>query len=153
MKIIFQVIVALVISSCIFATMRFTDNQDGTITDNGTGLVWQKCSEGQSATDCSGLAVTVNWQSALQYCRALDLANRAWRLPNGNELKSIVDYAYVTPSINSTFFPNTSASYYWTSTTVDNDATSSWWVRFNAGDSGKYAKTTGLCVRCVADGP
>jgi len=36
----------------------FTDNGDGTITHTKTGLMWAKCSEGQSGTNCATGATT-----------------------------------------------------------------------------------------------
>ena len=70
----------------------FTDNTDGTVKDNATGLIWQKCSRGQGATDCSGTATTATWSDAITYCSGLSLvAGKTWRLPQVNELKTIVD--------------------------------------------------------------
>lgn len=62
---------------------NFLDNGDRTITDNATGLLWQK-EDSKSAMD---------WKSALLYCEGLDLAGEKWRLPNAKELQSIVDYS------------------------------------------------------------
>ncbi len=36
------------------AQAAFTDNADGTVTDTTTGLMWDKCSWGQTITNCSG---------------------------------------------------------------------------------------------------
>ncbi|MBV5349935.1 hypothetical protein JZU71_01895, partial [bacterium] len=45
--------------------MSFTDNANGTITDNNTGLLWQKCSVAQNNdATCSGTATTHNWYQA-----------------------------------------------------------------------------------------
>jgi len=61
----------------------FTDNGDGTITDNATGLMWQQADDGN----------TYDWQGALKYAEELDLAGYDdWRMPNAKELQSIVDY-------------------------------------------------------------
>jgi hypothetical protein len=62
---------------------QFVDNGDGTITDNATGLTWQKADSGRG----------MNWSQALAYAENLDLAGQTdWRLPNAKELQSIVDY-------------------------------------------------------------
>ncbi|MBP9886217.1 MAG: hypothetical protein KBF93_07960 [Leptospiraceae bacterium] len=43
----------------------YVDNGDGTITDNLTGLIWQKCSNGQNNdSSCSGTATAPDWASA-----------------------------------------------------------------------------------------
>ena len=45
--------------------MLFIDNGNGTISDNNTGLIWQKCSVGQNNdASCSGTAATYNWYKA-----------------------------------------------------------------------------------------
>lgn len=55
--------------ACLFALpawAAFTDNGDGTVTDGVAGLMWDKCSWGQSANDCSGGAATTHtWAQAL----------------------------------------------------------------------------------------
>lgn len=61
----------------------FIDNGDGTITDNATGLMWQKADDG----------VARDWQASLAYAENLSYAGYSdWRLPNTKELQSIVDY-------------------------------------------------------------
>ncbi len=113
------------------------DNGDGTVTDKTTGLVWQRCNSGQTNdATCSGAASTVNWSSSIIYCNGLGLAGRTWRLPNRNELMSIVDLTLAaSPAINTTYFPNTGAFDYWTSTTSGpfspGDA---WFVRVGGTD-------------------
>lgn len=102
----------------LFALPRsFTDNGDNTITDNVTGLIWQKCSMGQNQdNNCSGTAIRAYWQGSLQYCDGLALAGRTWRLPSIKELMSIVDKSQHSPAIDTTYFPG-SAGAYWSSTT------------------------------------
>jgi hypothetical protein len=69
----------------------FTDNSNGTVTDQATGLVWQKCSAGLSGTSCgTGSAGTYTWANALSYCNSLSLASRTWRLPNVNERNRLI---------------------------------------------------------------
>jgi hypothetical protein len=65
-------------------TPSFSDNGDGTITDNVTKLMWQK----QPYED------SMLWEGALAYCESLELAGRTdWRLPSVMELTSIVNYS------------------------------------------------------------
>jgi hypothetical protein len=64
----------------------FVDNSDGTVTDTSTGLMWQQAT-------ASG---TYTWEQALTYCENLTLPAGGysdWRMPNRNELQSIVDYS------------------------------------------------------------
>lgn len=100
----------------------FTDNADGTITDNATGLMWKKCEEGLSGTNCEvGGSVYdqyMTWTAGRNLCEADTTAGHAdWRLPNVLELISIFDWtATDSPQINGTYFPNTAADRYWSGT-------------------------------------
>jgi hypothetical protein len=77
---------------------RFTDNGDGTVRDNATGLIWLK------NANCFGLRT---WAQASML--ANNLANGQcgltdgssagdWRLPNIRELLSLVDFSRFTPA-------------------------------------------------------
>lgn len=109
----------------------FTDNNDGTITDNSTGLMWSKYDNG------TGL----NWQEALEWAEQKNqekyLGYNDWRLPDAKELQSIVDYtrspqATNSPAINPVFSVteitdeggNINYPFYWSGTThADGDLT------------------------------
>lgn len=96
----------------------FSDNGDGTVTHHTTGLTWQRCSLGQSwdGTDCTGEATTYTWERALAAAEQNTLAGFSdWRLPNKNELVSIVEYRCYQPAINNQVFPNTPSAWYWSS--------------------------------------
>ena len=103
---------------------NFIDNGDGTVTNTDTGLMWQKDTDPD----------TYEWQDALSYCENLTLAGYDdWRLPNVNELQSLVDYERYGPTINTTYFPNTQSSYYWSSTTNADYPSGAWYVGFYDG--------------------
>ncbi|WP_167837107.1 DUF1566 domain-containing protein [Leptospira kobayashii] len=138
------------------STKRLLDNQNGTVTDLNTSLVWQKCSVGFSnVTNCTGGSATPsNWLTAMNTCNSLSLAGRTWRLPNARELESLVDF-YRTPdpaTVNPTYFPNTSTgNYYWTSSTTVTAPTNAWFVGFGAGEHSYMLKSTNtLFTRCVS---
>jgi len=62
----------------------FVDNEDGTITDLATGLMWQQSDDG----------TTRDWSEALDYCENLEVAGHDdWHLPTVKELQSLVDYS------------------------------------------------------------
>lgn len=128
---------------------RFVDNGNGTIYDRVTNLTWQKCSRGQDVLKCSGVLTTSNWSGALSYCNTLNLAGSKWRLPNRNELASIIDLSGVEPTLNNKMFPNTPEVYYWTSTTFQQVYTSAWVVNFGNGVVNFNVKTLPNYVRCV----
>jgi uncharacterized protein len=72
---------------------RFTDNDDQTITDNLTGLIWTKDANSPGPGVCRP-AEAKNWQQAFNYVACLNTNNylgyNDWRLPNINELASLV---------------------------------------------------------------
>jgi hypothetical protein len=116
-------------------TSQFTQNNNGTVTDNATKLTWMRCSLGQywDGTTCQGDASQHNWQQALQVAQDEYFANYDdWRLPNIKELTSIVEEACHSPAINLTIFPSTETDYeYWTSTIYYGDRALK--VRFRDG--------------------
>jgi hypothetical protein len=98
---------------------RFTDNANGTVTDNLTGLIWLK------NASCLGQQ---NWNSALVAANTLASGNVAcgladgsaagdWRLPNIRELGSLVDYAtFSFPSLPAGHPFMNFGDVYWSST-------------------------------------
>jgi hypothetical protein len=105
----------------------YTDNGDGTVTDTSTGLMWQQASYSNYMT----------WEQALAYCEGLNLGgNTDWRLPNAKELQSLVDYSHYNPAINTTYFPDTAASHYWSSTSNADGSNCEFGVHFNYGGVG-----------------
>ena len=117
---------------------RFVDNEDNTVTDTCTGLMWQK------ETPCC----TFSWQESLHYCEDLKLAGHSdWRLPNIRELQSIVDYGRYRPATDPVF--GTEPSWYWSSTSHENPATYALRVNFDGGDAPYGLKTEEYHVRAV----
>jgi hypothetical protein len=92
---------------------RYIDNNDGSITDTQTSLMWQKCEMGVSGLNCDqGVATVTNWQFGLELANSNDfLGFTDWRLPNIRELKSLVERRCYNPAINLSLFPNTSSSF------------------------------------------
>jgi len=99
---------------------NYTDNGNGTVTDNATGLMWQQADDG----------TTRDWENSLSYAEGLSLGGHSdWRLPNAKELHSILDYSRspsttsspaIDPVFSCTSFvdPDGTAGqygYYWTS--------------------------------------
>lgn len=100
----------------------FVDNNDGTVTDISTGLMWQQADDG----------TTRDWETSISYAENLSLGGHDdWSLPNAKELQSILDYTRcpditnspaIDPVFECTSFndPEGNAGqygYYWTGTT------------------------------------
>lgn len=104
-----------------YGTNIFTNNGNGTITDNASGLMWMQ--------DDSG--TTLSWENTLSYAENFSYGGYTdWRLPDIKELQSIIDYsrspattgsAAINPSFNCTRFTNeagqTDYGFYWSNTT------------------------------------
>ena len=122
---------------------RFTDNGNGTITDNLTGLMWQKAPD----------ATLRNWATALTYANDSTLANFTdWRLPNVIELQTLTDASNSFPSVP-TGHPFTGVQNvgYWSSTTNPDDTTKAFMVSIASGynvlDESKTASAGTWIVR------
>ena len=134
---------------------RYTLHGDGTVTDTATGLVWQRCSLGQSwnGSTCTGNASLYTWQGALQQGEGNSFAGYSdWRLPNRKELRSIVTYDRYSPAINTTVFPNTPSTGYWSSSPDAGGSYDVWIVYFGNGADGNYARYSAHAVRLVRGG-
>ena len=138
---------------------EFTLHEDGTVNHVTTGLTWMRCSLGQDwdGTTCNGTASTHTWQEALQAVEALNsgggfAGHNDWRLPNKNELNSIVERKCYEPAINGAIFPATPADWYWSSSPYADDKTGAWNVSFNGGCVLASPKTELDRVRLVREG-
>lgn len=111
----------------------YTDNLNGTITDNSTGLVWEKLGSLDGAKNFADLHDADNfytWAGAFAKIAALNTANFAghsdWRLPNVNELQTLADYGRVFPAIDPVFNNGvdsfTQSDFYWSSTTYQSSS-------------------------------
>ena len=87
---------------------RFIDNEDGTVTDNLTHLMWTK-----NAQQISGI---MTWYAAVNACNDLIFADYDdWRLPNAKELLSLIDYSQDQPvlPIDHPFINVMPGNHYW----------------------------------------
>jgi hypothetical protein len=118
---------------------RFTDNGDGTVTDNLTGLMWAK--------DASS-PIGLTWNNAIDYANNLSLGTSCgtprtdWRLPNVKELQSLIDFSNYSLALP-TGYPFTSVQhgYNWTSTTFALDTSFAWVVDMSTGDMDDIKKS------------
>ncbi len=93
------------------------ESEGKVILDAGTNLYWQKDS-----------ALINSWKEALSYCENLEYAGYDdWRLPNKNELLSLIDYSKAgTEAEVFSSFPGMTPDIFWSSTGSNHGA----WVAY-----------------------
>ncbi|HNT28549.1 MAG TPA: DUF1566 domain-containing protein, partial [bacterium] len=130
-------------------TVSGTSGND-VVTDNVTGLIWQRtlpatyagCT-GESGTKCT-------WQEAVDYCANLSYGGSDdWRLPTRKELATLADYGKNNPAIDTAMFPGTQSNYYWSSSPYVNNTSFAWVVYFIYSTIGADDKMNPNYARCV----
>ena len=165
---------------CKSAVPHYVDNGDGTVTDNQTGLMWEK-KTGTVGTanpsDVHDVNNTYTWSAAspftdpsgtlfTTFLATLNLdasgggsstcfANHCdWRIPNIVELQGILLATYpcgTSPCIDSAFGP-TQASFYWSSSSLAGNPFYAWFVYFGNGHVSVDGKAYGHYARAVRGG-
>ena len=137
-----------------------------TVTDLKTGLVWQRCEFGRqwSGGRCTGNVRTFNWEQATAVRSDLGGATD-WRLPDKDELKSIVHCSNGaaaplpdrvpcgggarSPALHADAFPDATASNAWSSSSHEFSPDVAWVIVFGPGYAYYYSKLNGYAVRLV----
>jgi Protein of unknown function (DUF1566) len=149
------------------APLAYVDNGDGTVTDANTGLMWEKLSNGDGSVHDFNNIYT--WDQVFSvHVAMLNGASFAghtdWRVPNANELASIVNYQNPGPAVSTAFNTNcapictvltcscTQTNDYWSSSTYQYTPASGWSVNFFVGGVGPYGKTSSHYGRAVRGG-
>lgn len=122
---------------------RFTNNGNGTITDNLTGLMWsQDAKSPKGTTACTPAGNSKTWTVALTHVKCLRdngfLGYYDWRLPNTLELTSLFNSQETNVATwlqNQGFINtlNTSDSYWWVATTYAEQPSKAWIAGTKAG--------------------
>ena len=137
----------------VFASPRFTDNVNGTVKDNLTGLIWLKDAY------CFG---DTTWTNALSNANTLaspscglsdgSLAGN-WRLPNIRELQSLLDYGHANPPLPVGHpFTGVQPFNYWSSSTFVVFPGYAWFAGLGNGGIGFDIKLNGFYVWPVRGG-
>ena len=137
----------------IYPSSRFTNNGDGTLTDNLTGLEWLK------NANCFG---TRTWTQALSDSNGLASGSCGltdgsvtgdWRLPNVNELASIIDFGQAPRTLPPGYsFTGVQWDPYFTSSTVSVNTGAVWVIQFTYGHTIAGSKTAAYYVWPVRGG-
>jgi hypothetical protein len=108
---------------------RFTDNGNGTVTDNLTGLIWLK------NANCFGTRL---WTTGLSDCNSLASGSCGltdgsvagdWRMPNIKELLSLIDYGYYDKALPAGHpFTGVMDDHYWSGTSAAHDTKNVWYM-------------------------
>jgi hypothetical protein len=113
---------------------RFVDNGDRTVTDNCTGLMWQKETADTNGDGQINSPDRVDSCEALTYCENLSFAGHDdWRLPNVRELQSILDYGRFGPAMDTSVFGVAVRAWYWSSSADVGSPGGFWSVDSDAG--------------------
>ena len=156
----------------------YVDNEDGTVSDLNTGLMWEK-----KCYRCSGLhdygkyylwsgdgdqETIWDWIDSVNTEGGSGFAGyHDWRLPSVKELISIVNYERFNPAVSIVFngagcgvgctdvtdprCTCTAMNYYWTSTTFADFPSNAYAIHFNLGLVGDQPKEHHFFVRAVRD--
>ncbi len=122
------------------------DENNSVVTSEATNLIWQD--------DAKAKTNSLTWKDAIDYCENLELDGKTqWRLPNFNELYSIVDRSKNNPAIKDGFTNVNTTDFYWSSTpdVYNTDALYIWSINFkNGADDRQYAGVLSKhYTRCV----
>lgn len=108
-----------------------------TVKDSDSGLMWQKQP-----------VASVTWEKALSYCEEVSTADKFdWRLPNRNELASLINYEKNNGSMSD--FPGIAEKGFWTSTSSATAGNEAWTVDFASGKIEPAEKNDTKYVICV----
>lgn len=108
---------------------RFT-KRDDSVEDHLTGLIWY-CNANLTGSP-------VDWLSALNIVDELNRQDKArhWRLPNINELESLVDCVHSKPALSSPLLFDNVQDFYWSSSTSMYEPDWAWVLYFDKGAVG-----------------
>lgn len=129
-----KIIFVSVILTLLLNANDFT-KQGALVYDAKTGLKWETNPSSKK----------FSWSEAKRYCQ-----DKSMRLPNIDELKSLVDYSKYNPAIRTNLIHIKTDDYYWSSSEVVSNSSNVWDVRFKYGDdywNDKTDKYYALCVR------
>jgi hypothetical protein len=144
---------------------RFTDNEDGTVTDNLTGLIWLKNANCMNtyypSFDNDGIVRDgrVTWRHAIDFVAGINsgayqdcgAGHSDWRLPSIRDLQSLIHYGFFNaPPLPDTAglgqwsegdpFYNVQDREYWSSTTFMPTSYFAWYVNLRGGQVHIYDK-------------
>jgi len=137
----------LIITQTSIVRADFTRTSDGIVKE----LEWQ---DSYPDTTDGAMEVSDTWYDAINYCNALDLDGGGWRLPNINELKTLIIDTQFSPAISPVFTVVNPGAYpqLYSSTTYKNNNNDKFILNVSSGSVYLSFKEYINGVRCVRDG-
>lgn len=123
--------------------------------DRNTGLMWEVKSPTPGEVNfCDDV---YSWEDAQKvYLAQLNKAKYGgfsdWRMPNKDELRSILNYGLSNPAVDRWYFPHCKIEFYWTRNTYEMDPVCGWVLFFGLGSATACGKTIRQFVRAVRGG-
>ncbi len=113
------------------------------VKDRKTGLLWS-----------TETMIEMKWDSAMRQGIGYSRCgfSTGWRLPDKDELLSLVVKESPPPKIDTRYFPDTKADAYWSSSPYADNAYNAWLVSFVNGEANDYSRSLDLRVRLVRAG-
>ncbi len=139
------------LNDAVIPVPRFMNNNNGTVTDNLTGLVWLQNASCWLNRTWKGALLAANDLSDIHSSNDHGLSDGSkkgeWRLPSLRELQSLINYAHANPAVSNAVgngkhdtegdpFLNIHIWNYWPSTTFPADSKNAWFVNFYDGTIG-----------------
>jgi Protein of unknown function (DUF1566) len=146
------------LKGAVWPNPRFTDKGNGTVTDNLTGLVWLKNANCATINPATWSNALVNANTLASGACGLTDGSVAgdWRLPNLEELQSLIDYNYSNVALSNAAgtgqwaegnaFSGVQQQQYWSSTTYPYSPLSAWYVHLYYGWVGAFQKNQAYYV-------
>ncbi len=118
----------------------YTDNGNGTVKDNATGIIWEQEDDGALRT----------WNEAQTYCKNLDKASLTWRMPSIEELIYLMDKGTSHPAIDDIFVNVKSTAYWSANDYLLKGEDNAWTVNTPIGNTNDPDKNATYYIRCVS---
>lgn len=131
--------------------------RDNFVQDLSRGLEWMRCSVGQrwslESESCTGKAIQLNHDEIAQVIvQANEQLGPGWRLPDSEELESLLCEECPPPKIDPELFPQTEPMPYWTNEQNFFSPKNYWSVNFMTGFTyGRFFPYQQQMVRLVRD--
>lgn len=156
-----QILILIIIFNFSYANF-VRDSTYNIVLDTNTNLIWEDTPNVTEDYKTKTVNGQTNWKATLEYCNNLVINNLTnWRVPNINELKTLIHYNTTRPQLYSDFkfigtIQNGSELYYISSSPLLSDATQVWRINFYTGATltGKKdnsSATPTIYLRCVTN--